>query len=256
MGQAATQQSGTTQGTSTKPPVSAVPPEGDEAGAGGHGKEGGEQGSQTPPKKTEPQTKPGADGELDSSKWDDDTRKYIEKLRKESADRRTKANNLETKLNANTEQMAAIKKALGIEDGLSPEEELQVAQARMYEAQNDAYLKGIAIEQGISYDNYEYFQFLVNKRASELDENEELSEEALGEIVSEAKKRSQSAMSSTSVTTGSTDGKGAPPSGEGDEVTIEAFVAMNISERSQLYTKNPELYSSLMAKAKEKRMLL
>lgn len=264
MGQAATQQSGTTQGAGTKPPVSEVPPEGTEGeggdgtgganGASAPGEAGGSGSQQTTPPSN--QQKPGANGEPDSSKWDDDTRRYIEKLRKEAGERRTTAKDLETKLNASTEQMAAIRKALGIEDKLSPEDELEVVQARMYEAQNDAYLKGIALEKGITHDNYEYFQFLVNKRASELGDDEELSAESLDEIVTEVNKRGNG-MSSTSVSgQGSGEGKGAPSTEPPGGTTLEEFVHMNITERSQLFTQNKDLYNRLMAEARRKRMLV
>jgi len=37
--------------------------------------------------------------------------------------------------------------------------------------------------------------------------------------------------------------------------TVEQFARMSITDKSNLYTKQPDLYSSLMAEAKEKRLI-
>jgi transposase len=188
----------------------------------------------------------------DSSKWDDETKTYIKKLRSENASHRTKNKELNSQLKAEKTRKKEILKAAGIEEeSENPEEKIQSLSTNNQQLAYRAAILESAIEHGISKDDVDYYEFLVSKAMSELADEEELPVEKLKEIVGKVKKKSRG---NTSV-----DGKGdEPPPGDGGKgtVTLEQFAKMSITEKSQLYVKNSDLYSKLFAEAKAKKMLL
>jgi len=186
----------------------------------------------------------------DDPKWDEKTKAYIKKLRDESASHRTKSKDLASKLQLSEKQKKDILKAAGIEtESEKPEELVKVLSAGNNELAFRTAVLQSALEQGIASDDVEYYEFLIRKATAELDESDELSEDALRDI---AKKCKKTKSTSTSVGNG---GK-SPPNPDGNsQLTLDQFVRMNISEKSLLYQKQPELYSQLWAEAKSKKRL-
>jgi hypothetical protein len=223
-------------------------------------KEGGQGGGAADDKSKNPPNQDGKEGQGGADDKDKDKPAFktmeealaeITKLRKENASRRTTNKTLEERVGASETVLGKLKQALGIEKEESPEEV-----AANLKAQNEALLleKGIyqlAIEQQIPADQVEYFDFLFRKKLSGLSEGEELGDDGLAEIVSKVKTAGGSKKSSTGV-----DGGNNPPPSKGDDgVTLEAFVKMNLGEKSALYQKNPTLYERFMSEAKQKRLL-
>jgi hypothetical protein len=193
-------------------------------------------------------------GEEDDSAWDDKTKAYIKKLRDESASHRTKNKELTSVVKTEKERTKAILKAAGIEDDSEkPEEKIKSLSA---ESQTLAFRNAIlesAVHNGIPADQLEFYEFLVAKEASKLAEGEELSEATMTEIVAKIKKTG-STPASSSVGTGK--GGGTPPPGNSGAVSLDAFCAMSITQKSDLYVKNPNLYTQLLAEAKAKKRLV
>jgi len=108
----------------------------------------------------------------------------------------------------------------------------------------------IAVQNNIGADSLEYFQFLVSKRANELQEGEELTDEDLKPILDEVKSKQKSTQASTSVSPDQT--KTNPNAGS--DVTLEQFAKMGMLDKSALFRKNPQLYESLMAQARTKKL--
>ncbi len=194
---------------------------------------------------------------IDESKLDEKTKNYLAKLRKENAGHRTKGKDLKSKLDESETKRKAILKAAGIEeDSTSPEERLKALEI---ENQTKAFRSAVlesAIQHGIPAEQLEYFEFMITKAANELQDGEELDEDALIAIVGKVKKAGGKSANST--VTG--DGKGgtgaAPKPGESGNITLEKFCSMGIMEKSKVYTDNPSLYSELMAQAKAKKKIV
>lgn len=188
------------------------------------------------------------DDGIDDSKLDEKTKSYVEKLRKENAKHRVKGKDLASKLKTSEEQRKAILKAAGIEsEDEEPEERVKTLTA---ESQTLAFRNAVlelAVEQGIPKENLKFFQFLVAEAVGEMEEGDELSDEKLAEIVKQAQGGTGKAAS-TSVG----GGKNKPKPGETSEIDLAKFLTMTISERSLLYSKNPEAYLKLTEEAKAK----
>lgn len=187
---------------------------------------------------------------------------YVDGLRKQSANYRTKAKELDSGLKATNERLnkfeGGLKKLFG-DDGddtgnLTPEQRIerlekrhqQEKQQRAEEQEQvalEAALKGAALEYGVKKEDYEYFEFLVGKRLATLGEDEELSDEEVAQLAKQAK--AKSASRSTSV-----DGDGPDPDEEDGEVTLEEFMGMGIGAKSALYQKDKALYDKLLVAEK------
>lgn len=218
-------------------------------------------------------TKPGAAGQQgsdeptddnsddsDDSAWDEKTKAYIAKLRGENAKHRTKAKELGSQLSQSEEQKKAILKAAGIEiEEGDPAVLLQETQAATHAlAFRNAILES-AVANGVGADSLEFYQFLVEKRAGELGEDEELSEEHMAEIVQKVNARGANG-GTTSVGVGQKSGQGnpggPPKPGSSGELTLDKFCKMNMSEKSELYGKNPALYGQLSQEARRTNRLI
>lgn len=185
---------------------------------------------------------------------------YIKSLRTENADRRKKGKTLEeslTTLKTEGEDFRnKVAKAIGIETELSPEDQINQLTENTYDLQTKNFMLETMMEQGIGKADSEYFQFLLTQRAASLGENEELSEEQLQSIVTEVKARSAAPVnSSTSVST-QNPGGAAPTPGISTDITPQQFAKMNITEKSEMFGRNPEIYNSLMAQVKEKGLII
>lgn len=248
--------------------------------AGDDGGAGGGTGDTPPNDKPNDDPNPGDDGgdpkpkedppgdDLDESGWDDKTKAYIKKLRGENAKYRTKAKDNETAISKlKTEQnefQSKLKKAFGLEeeDEVKPEEKISNLTS---ENDNLRYKNAVmmtAIENGISNkDQMDYFEFLMTKAIDELPEDQdELSEDGLKAVVDKVKAMGQGTTKPSTSVSGNNGGnqdpgKRTPPANDGGTITVEQFAAMNFGEKSQLYTKNPELYKSLNSQAQSKGLI-
>ena len=186
----------------------------------------------------------------DEDGWDEKTKAYIKKLRDENAGHRRKNKELASTLNLSETQKTAMLKAAGIEGTDTPPEE--VISSLSADNQNLAFSKavlGIALEHGIPADDVDFLEFAIAKAGNELAEGEELSDDKLAEIVAKVKGRGTK-TGSTSVGTGTTK---TPPPGATDQVGLDDFCRMSVTQKSSLFLKNPTLYESLKNEAKGKK---
>lgn len=193
--------------------------------------------------------------EPDESKLDEKTKQYLAKLRKENAGHRTKAKDLASQLKAETDRKNAILRAAGLLEEEKPEEKIKtLSETTQQLAFKNAILEH-AVKLGIPADGIEYFEFLVNKKGSDLQENEEMTEDQIAEIASQVKKQfSKAPVGATSTVTSTT--TPTPSDGANRTVTVEQFIAMSITERSKLYNDNKDLYARLFAEAKAKKKVV
>jgi len=201
--------------------------------------------------------KDGKKGELDLSNLPQETQDYIRKLRRESAKYRTKATNLETNYN----QLASkVKKLAGgkEDDELTPEQRADQLEAAAGATAFDNAILNAAVEHGVGKSGLKYFRFLVNERAQELGEGEELTDEDLADIAEEAAKTTGGKGGAKTSVTGDDErgagGKGGSKGpGKSGKVTLEQFLKMTVSQKSDLQKSNPDLYIALFKEAREKR---
>ncbi len=193
--------------------------------------------------------------DVDESKWDDKTKGIIAKLRKENASRRTASKALEEKVTKMQEQFSGIGKALGLTTEETPEKRIEALQETANAAQGQAQLYKVALDKGIPGEDVEFFSYLVEKAAGQLADGAEMSEETLDGIVTEVKKRSAKGSATTGVGSGAGNNGVTPPTKGDNEITVEAFAKMTITQKSDIFQKNRELYNSLFQQAKEKKLL-
>lgn len=208
---------------------------------------------------TQPNPPTSDEPKIDETGWNEDTKKYIKSLRDENAKHRTKSKDLEAKLQGFEERFSkfdkGLKTLLGQEEGeeLSPEDQVQQLQSHVEQSEFERAVLESAIENGIPPQQMKYYRFLLGEALNGLDEDGELSEEIMSDIIAQVQ-----GVSGTPRAAGnsSVDGKpGQGPQGDNSGVTLDAFVKMGITDRSNLYNKHPETYSKLMAEARQKRLI-
>ncbi len=189
---------------------------------------------------------------LDESKFDEKTKAYLAKLRKENATHRTANKDLKSKYQSEVDRSKAILKAAGIEvETDKPEEQIKNLTAQsQQQALRNAVLE-TAISHGVPGDKLKYFEFLITSAVQELDEGDELSDEALEAIVIEVKKGVSKSANSTVG-----DGKKPNPNSSPTETTFEQFLAMGPVARSTFYLKNQDKYVAFVSEAKAKKKSL
>lgn len=198
-----------------------------------------------PPKKDPPE---------DDPKWDAETKAYIKKLRDESASHRTKNKELVSSVKTERERVKAILKAAGIEDeSEKPEEKIKSLTAESQTKDFRLAVLEVALANGIPADEVDYLEYLVAKAAGSLGDGEELSDENIAEIVTNVKKHSKK-PANTSVNGGN--GKGEPPPGNSDDISLDKFCRMSITEKSALFVKDPKKYEELKTAAKAAKRLV
>jgi len=192
---------------------------------------------------------------IDLATLPESVQKHIKDIRKENAKYRTKANKSEQDLAAINDRLKKL--AGGDEETETPEERVsQLEAGNSALAFRNACLS-VAIENGIGKGGYEYFEYLVSKAVEGLEDGEELDDEAMAAIVSEAQAKGGGITTKKTKTSVTGDGDGdKKPDGDKGAVTLEQFCKMTMSEKSTLYTKQPAVYEALHAEAKSKRMLV
>lgn len=218
---------------------------------GNPGGDGGENNHQDPN-----QNPGGNDGDAGGDDFDysdpEKVKKELKKLRRENASRRVSAKEANEKLAVTEEQLKKIKQTLGLEEEESPEDKIAALTAERDAMAMEMQLNSIAGELEIPAKGQKYFKFLVGEKLNELEEGEELTDEDLEEIAQEVKGMGGSTNKPNSTGLG---GKKNPPPGSGDSMTVEQFAKMSLTEKSQLYTKNPKEYDRLFSAAKEKGLV-
>lgn len=222
-------------------------------GTGGQGSgtpEGKKEGdSQPPPSENEGE---GGDDQLEVEKLPPAAQKLIKSLRDENAKHRTK----NKELGAGQEKLKKALVEAGIieDDEVAPEEKIQGLSAEVYGSQMRNALLEAAIEHEVPKANLKYFQFLITERLEALEDDGELSQEDIAEIALEARKvGGGSASKGTGASSSAGTGK-APAAGGDGRITQEQFDSMSILEKSDLYTKQPEVYNQLFAASKIAKM--
>ena len=188
------------------------------------------------------------DDSLNESGLDEKTKTHLKKLRRENAKWRTQNKNLNDRLG---KLESGLKGLFGGDDNT----EITADNINSLKGNNEALafktaVLEAAIEYGVGKDEREYFEFLVGRQISNLAEGEELAEDDLVEIAKKAKKKSAGGNARTSV-----DDSGAGNPDKKGNATLDQFVNMSITEKSDLFVKNRALYDQLFAQAKEKRRL-
>lgn len=177
---------------------------------------------------------------------------YIKSLRKENAKHRTGKKNLDERLGKLEKGLKSLVSGDDDEeDSLSPEEKLETLTQRTHvEAYQRAILEK-AVDNGITgKDGRELFEFYVSKAANELEEGEELDDDAITEIAEKVKKLTGVKKSAkTSV------GGGEPNPEGGDDLTLDAFCAMTTTEKTNLFQKQNSVYNKLFKEAVAKGRL-
>lgn len=188
----------------------------------------------------------------------DFAQKMIKDLRAENANSRTKAKSSEERL---TRMEDGFKTALGLgdDDQVSPEDQISqlTAQSEQFAVRN-AILE-VAIEEGLSKEQSDYFGYLLNKEGESLEEGAEVTEERYDELVNLAKGTgSQAGSANSSVDGDNGTDQGAGQGGTGGDagtVTAEQFGAMGYGEKVQLRAKNEALYNKLFSEASKKGLI-
>lgn len=206
------------------------------------------------------QNQPGADddggegGEPKGPQTLEEAQALIKSLRKEAGDRRTENKSLKDKLTGYDNQFKQIKGHLGIKDEEedTPENRIAALTQNNDQLQMDLSIMQLARENGIAPEDDKYFRFLLAEKFEGLGEDEELSEEALTEVLTQVQ-----AVSKKKPASSTGQGGGKKPNGEQDKgaVTVEQFAKMSLSQRTEIYDKNPTLYSELMSKARSSRLI-
>lgn len=222
---------------------------GSPAGEGGEGGGGGNPPAGNPDGGTPPKDDPGES--LDAlPPW---AQKMVKDLRKENAKYRTQHNQLETRLSTIENGMKTVLGGGDVDDKTPPEEKLQMMGAHLDTLATQNQILSLAIEHGIPKEGVEYFQFLLNKRVNSLGEGEEIDEEAITQIATEARSKTGGlpggGQGTTSVTPNSAPGKGQNPG----EITVEQFGKMTMVQKTELYRKNPAKYGELMSQLTKRR---
>ena len=189
--------------------------------------------------------------QVDFGDWSDPekTKAYVKKLREENARYRVKAKDSDSKSKAIDERYQKMEEGFRHAFGLSEDIELTEEnfgalqeQSRSLSVENE--ILKIAVEHQIPGDKIDYFQFLVTKSLGQLKEGEELSSEDIGEILGKVMPISGTG-SSTSITSSGTNGNSPNPN-SGNEVSLDQFCAMSITEKSLLFQKDADAYGRLL----------
>lgn len=189
----------------------------------------------------------------------EELRKLAKKLRKENAGHRVKSKDLKSKLNVSEAQKKAILKAAGIEvEDENPEEQVKALNGENATLAFRLAIRESALEHGIGKDELEFFEFLVSKATSELEDGDELTEEQMTEIAAKAKAKKGSANTTTNNGKGKGKGGNPPPPAGGDDkvVTLDKFLRMTMMEKAKLYDTNRDMYTQLVNEAKRQKKLV
>jgi len=185
------------------------------------------------------------DGKFDLNSLDPKVQNYIKSLRQEAAGHRTATNQMKMQFE---DLQGRLKSVFGGETDEVPVEDrlAHLAETADTLSFQNAVLQ-TALSNGISGEGLPYMQFLLQQATGSLEEGEEMDEGRLAAIIEEVKsKSSRPAFTNSSV------GSPRGPSNAAQNITVEQFSRMGITERTALYRKNESLYESLMQASKSK----
>ena len=175
--------------------------------------------------------------------------KEIKGLRQESAKHRTSNKDLSDRF---TKLEGGLKQALGLEtdDKSTPEEQISNLTDGLQQAEVQNAILGLAIENGIGQEDFEFFAFKMQNALGELKENEELSQDSFASIIQGVKGKGQGPANTSINDNGKT-----PDPTDGKGTTIDQFVNMTMGEKNALYKEQPDTYKALFSQAKSKGLL-
>lgn len=170
-------------------------------------------------------------------------------LRTENGDKRTKANNLQTRLE---KIEGGLKSMFGEKDDqMTPEDRVSHLSKANEEAEFNNSILMSAIQNGVGADDLEYFSFKMNKALDGLEEGQEFSEDQFAAIIQDVKGKSSKGQTNTSV-----NGKGGEPNpNTGTTIKVDQFAKMGLLDRTKMFRENRPLYDQLHADAKIKGLL-
>ncbi len=233
----------------------------DPDGKGGKSKDGGGQGGDD-----------GGNDDLpdDESKWtSEQTKSYIQKLRKENKSYRTRFQSAETKIVGLDDRFSRLESGLkklaggGDDDGddtveakLARLEAREVAreESEAITTMNKA-VETTAKALGVPDSGLDYFKFLIHQEAEQMEDEEVLGEELLASLAKKAIAQTGDGKGTTTSADGKEGKKTPKPEGKTSGTTVEQFAKMTIAERSALYQTNKDEYTKLMQEAKDKKLL-
>jgi hypothetical protein len=174
----------------------------------------------------------------------------IKRLRDEAKKHRLKSKGLESELSGVKATLGSLKKALGGEqDEVDPVEALRTVQQQKEQLEVELSISQLERDNDIPKEQSEFFRFLLGKSMNELEEGEELDQDAIDAI----KAKLPSTGGSTSSTgLGSKKPGAKPPAAGGTTITVEAFAKMTAAQKSELYTKDAATYNRLFSEARDK----
>ena len=179
--------------------------------------------------------------------------KLIKDLRSENAKHRNDNKSLRGDFDKLKKGMAS---ALGIgeDDDTKPEDKIADLTGQNDNLNFQNAVLSVAVQNGISEEQVEYFAFLMEKAVNELEEDDELPDKELAAIIQKAKAQKGSGGNS-SVDDKGEDGKPKNPDASGD-MTLDQFCALNMLQKSSLYREKPDVYNKLVSQAKAQGKLI
>lgn len=195
-----------------------------------------------------PPTEPPEGDPPGDNKWDDETKTYIQSLRKENAKYRTANKKLQTGFETLEGKVNKISAAVTGKD--TPADDPNVVLEQVKEenenlaAENAIYQS--ALEFGIPSDKVPYFKFLVSEKLNTMGDDED--ELDVSPIAEQVLKMGGSPPTSPGATTGTTPPKTGPATPPG-EITVKQFREMGYLEKSKLQRTDPTKYERLKTQA-------
>lgn len=201
-----------------------------------------------------------AGGADDENLSPEDMKKIIKDLRKENAGHRTKGKSQEDAFKKLNDELGGIKKHLGIKEDQDPAEQLKELTSKSEALEFELSMQQLARANGIPVEHDDYFRFMIGKKIAAIEaegkEGDELSEQAITEVVTEVQKYTGFKATKPNGNSSGVDDNVKPPAGGGKEaMTPEAFAKLSMAEKSKLYVDNKPEYDRLLASAKNKRLL-
>lgn len=187
-------------------------------------------------------------GSNDDELSPEDMKKVIKNLRKENAKYRTQKQSQEDSFKSLSEQLGAIKKHLKIEDNVDPAEQIKSLTTSNESLEFELSMVNLARENEIPKDLDGYFRFEMQQALMKLKDDEEMSDEAIQEIVEKVKKLSSAqGGGSNSSGVGGKKPPQKPPEGGEKKPTVDEFKKMSLAQKNELYQKDRETYDKLSA---------
>lgn len=209
-----------------------------------------------------PGSKEGGDsgtGEPDKSKWDEGTRKYIEKLRKEAGGYRNELKGVKERL---TKFESAFKGLTGEGDDEDddPQVTIQSLSSHLEDSQTEIAFLREANRRGLDDRQTRMAQVIFDEKVAVLgdepsDDDVDDAWDAAFDEASQYQKAGSGRGKGTSTSVDNQKGSGDGGNKAGGGITAEQFAVMSQSQKAELRAKSPEAYDQLFREANSKGLL-